>query len=117
MPSTPMILLIDDDPSHLTLYSLIVERAGYRATGVLVNSRDVQLPDSPVDLVVMDYRLGTTVKTPVLAGELRQRFPSAPLIVLSDAQWMPDYMTVFATGFVRKGEPEQLLDAIATALQ
>lgn len=116
MPSTPTILLIDDDPSHLTLYSLIVERAGYRATGLLVDRRAVELPDSAIDLVVMDYRLGTTIKSPELAGKLRQRFPTAPLIVLSDVQWMPDDMTPFATGFVRKGEPEQLLDAIATAL-
>jgi CheY-like chemotaxis protein len=116
MPSTPTILLIDDDPSHLTLYSLIVERAGYHAAGCLVSSLGVQIPDSAVDLVVMDYRLGATIKSAELANKLRQRFPYAPLIVLSDVQWMPDDMAPFASSFVRKGEPEQLLDAIASAL-
>jgi CheY-like chemotaxis protein len=116
MPSGQTILLIDDDPSHLTLYSLIVERAGYRANRLLINTDELQLPDSAVDLVVMDYRLGATIKTPAVAGLLRKRFPSAPLIVLSDLQWMPDDMQPFASSFVRKGEPEQLLEAIASAL-
>jgi len=115
MPSASTVLLIDDDPSHLTLYSLILKQAGFHATSILVDGDGVEFPADGVDLVLLDYRLGMTSSVDV-AKKLQSKFPTVPIVVLSDMQWMPDDIAPFATTFVRKGEPEQLLATVASAL-
>ena len=47
----------------------------------------------------------------------RQVFPSKPVVVLSDLLWMPEDIAPYASGFVRKGEPEQLLTLIESLLR
>jgi CheY-like chemotaxis protein len=116
MPSDARILLIDDEPAHLKLYGLIVEQAGYDTAALLIGNKIVNFPVGPIDLVILDYRLGGGVKAPEIAGLAKTMYPKAPIIVLSDMQWMPSDIAAFANGFVRKGEPEQLLEAIAAAL-
>jgi len=109
----PTILLIDDDPSHLKLYSWIVDRGGFRPLAALVIGRQLELPtNEPVALTILDYRLGHELKSIDVAKQLIQLFPSKPVLVLSDYQWLPDDIAPYATGFVRKGEPEQLLQQI-----
>jgi DNA-binding response OmpR family regulator len=115
MPTVSKILLIDDNPSHLTLYSLILKQAGFHATSVLVDGDGVEFPVEAVDLVLLDYRLGMASSIDV-AKKVQSKFPRVPIIVLSDMQWMPDDIAPFATTFVRKGEPEQLLATVASTL-
>jgi DNA-binding response OmpR family regulator len=111
--SLPTILLIDDDPSHLKLYSWIVNRGGFRALTALVNGASVPLPeDEPVDVAVLDYRLGSLVTAPEVAQRLMQTFPDKPIVVLSDMPWLPDDVAPYVTTFVPKGEPQQLVNTI-----
>jgi len=114
MSTAPTVLIVDDDPSHLKLYSWIVQRGGFQAVVALVGSRTVEYPkDRQVDIVALDYRLASTLTAPQIAGELRQLFPDAPIIVLSELSWMPAEMEPYAKAFVSKGEPQELLDLIA----
>ncbi|HZU41191.1 MAG TPA: response regulator [Terriglobales bacterium] len=113
MSTPPTVLIVDDDPSHLKLYSWIVQRGGFQAAVALVGSRTVEYPkDRQVDVIALDYRLASTLTAPQIASELRQLFPDAPIIVLSELSWMPAEMEPYAKAFVSKGEPQDLLDLI-----
>ncbi|HKR31873.1 MAG TPA: response regulator [Terriglobales bacterium] len=115
MSARPTVLLIDDDPSHLKLYAWILERGGFRPLTLLVNHAALEFPRSePVDLIVMDYRMGNSISAPAIARMAQEAFPKRPVLVLSDMQWMPDDIAPYAAGFARKGEPEQLLAKIRT---
>jgi len=111
------ILIVDDDPSHLKLYSWIVERAGYEALTALVGTSKLELPEErDIDVVIQDYRLASELTAIDVAKLLKHTFPAAPILVLSEMPWMPDDMGPHAAAFVHKGEPQQLLDTLAALL-
>lgn len=112
------VLIVDDEPSHLKLYSWVVERGGFHPVTALVKNETVQLPETKqIDLAVLDYRLGSHLTAVDVAKLLRSSYPEMPIVILSDMLWMPDDIAPYASGFVRKGEPEQLLETINSALK
>lgn len=112
------VLILDDDPTHLKIYSWILERSGYQPVTALVGSRSVELPENTyVDAVLLDYRLASELTAVDIAKRLKQVFRAAPVIVLSEMPWMPDNIAPHAAAFVHKGEPQQLLDTLATVLR
>jgi DNA-binding NtrC family response regulator len=114
----PTVLIVDDDPSHLKIYSWIVERGGYRTVPLLAWARPLAIPQAePIDLVLLDYRLGESFTAADVAGQVKTAFPNAPILVLSDLMYMPEEMEPHATAFIRKGHPEQLLETLATYLK
>lgn len=118
MPTAPLtVLLIDDNPSHLKLYSWIVTRAGFRAVTALVEGRSVPLPrEENISLSLLDYRIGDLITSVEIARQLNQLFPARPIVLLSDMPWMPDDIAPYVTTFVRKGEPQQIVDTISKLL-
>jgi len=111
--SRAKILIIDDDASHLKLYSMVLERGGFAAATALVDGGPLQLPSADeIKVAVVDYRLGEKRAVEVIE-QVKHAFPAVPVVVLSDMFWMPDDVAPFATAFVRKGEPERLLTTIA----
>lgn len=115
---SPNILIIDDDQLHLTLYAWILGRQGYSCQTTLVGSSSVDLAtDGAIDLVLLDYRLKSSVTSVEIVQALRERFGSVPIIVLSEVEWMPDDMRGHAAAFVHKGDPTFLLDTVAATLQ
>lgn len=114
---TKTVLLIDDDASHLKLYSLIVATAGFRALTALVTRNDVEIPDhEQIDVTLLDYRLGGTLSSADVASRIQSAYPTCPIVVLSDMMWMPDDMKPYGAAFVRKGEPQQLLSTLAAVI-
>lgn len=110
------VLIVDDDPTHLRLYTWVVQKAGHLALPCQVTGGELDLPQQPTfDVSVLDYKLGTLTAENV-ARRLKSIAPDRPIIVMSDMMWMPDDVAPYAAGFVRKGEPEQLLDLIAEVL-
>jgi DNA-binding response OmpR family regulator len=110
----PNVLIIDDDPSHLKLYSWILEAQGFRAFTTLVGTKAPTFDDHPeVNLVILDYSFRTGVKATEVAQNIRRRWAEMRIVVLSDMMWMPDDIAPLANGFVRKGEPEQLVAKVA----
>ncbi len=108
------VLIVDDDPSHLKLYSWILKRGGFRAVTALVGSNDVDLPISEkVDVAALDYRLHSSLTPIEVAIRVLEAFPAVPILVLTDLPWMPDDMAPIAAAYVNKGDPEKLLRAIA----
>jgi DNA-binding NtrC family response regulator len=109
----PKVLIIDDDPMHLEIYGLILEQAGFRCIPVLVKFSGPGFPsDDDIAVVVLDYRLNSMKTAPEVAQEVHTRYPGRPIIVLSDVWSMPADLASYAAKFVRKGEPQQLIDAI-----
>ncbi len=114
----PTVLIVDDDPSHLKIYSWIVERGGYRAVPLLAWAQPLTMPEAEaIDLVLLDYRLGESLSAPDVAKQVHSTFPAAPILVLSDVMDMPEDMTEHATAFVRKGHPDQLLQTLDSFLK
>jgi DNA-binding NtrC family response regulator len=113
MDGKTSVLIIDDDPAHLRIYGWIVAAAGYEALPALVTANRIDFPDAVADVIVMDYRLSDQL-TAVQAAQLtQQRYPGAPIIVLSDVYDLPEDIAPYARAFVRKGEPAKLVDTLA----
>ncbi len=118
MSAHATVLIIDDDPLHLTLYTWILAREGFKTKTTLVGSADVELPSSEIiDLVLLDYRLNGSRTAAQVAEQVRSVFPSAPIVVLSELPWMPDDVRSYAAAFVNKGDPQKLIAAITSVLQ
>lgn len=114
MPTNPRALIFDDDPSHLDIYGMFVQRAGFEPIPVLVGFSGADpIPDSRVDLVLLDYRLNSVTTAPEIAQKIRSKFPGVPIILLSDLWSPPPDVTPFITQFVRKGEPAKLLEVLS----
>lgn len=114
----PTILIVDDDPSHLKIYSWVVERGGFRSLPALVRQDELELPEAAeIDLAILDYRLGIGLSAVDVAKRLREIYPTTPILILSDLYGMPGDIAPYASGFVRKGEPQQLLDTIVSMLK
>lgn len=117
MPSEITILIVDDDELHLRIYRWILERESYRCRTALVGNTSVEFPgDEAVDLVLLDYRLQSSLTAVDLAKELKSRFPNAPIVVLSELTWIPEDIRPYAAGFVHKGEPKLLVETIGDLL-
>jgi len=107
------VLIVDDDASHLQIYSLLMRHAGMDPITAQVQFVGVDLPsNAAVDLVLLDYRLNSLKTSAELAQEIRGRYPSAPIIVLSDLWSLPTDIQPHVNAFVRKGEPERLIETI-----
>lgn len=117
MTASPKVLILDDDPSHLDIYGIMVERAGFEPVPVLVRFTGPDpIPDAKVDLVLLDYRLNSVKTAPEIAQEVRSKFPKAPIILLSDLWWPPVDVAPFITQFVRKGDPGRFLEVVRSYL-
>ncbi|HEV2272654.1 MAG TPA: response regulator [Acidobacteriaceae bacterium] len=108
------VLIVDDDPMHLEIYGLLIKQAGYDAIPALVRFGGVEIPHhDSVGLVLLDYRLNSIKTSPQYAQEIRALYPSTPIILLSDLWSLPTDIAPFVDGFVRKGEPAKLLEAVS----
>jgi DNA-binding NtrC family response regulator len=113
MPNRPTILILDDDPSHLKLYAWVVEQAGCKAVTVQVKSSSLDLPKGEsVDLVLMDYRYSSSLTAADIVGAVESAFPGIPIAVLSELYGMPPEMKAHAIAFIRKGEPQELVNRL-----
>ena len=109
----PSIIIIDDDPSHLHIYCLVMESAGFCAVPLLVTRKGIDLPEKETpQAVLLDYCLTVGVRARDVAQQVKDRYPAVPILLLSDLQIAPADITPFIKDFVRKGNPEQLIDAL-----
>jgi DNA-binding NtrC family response regulator len=118
MTSDPRkVLIVDDDPSHLEIYGLLMQQAGYEAVSALVKFAGTDIPrDDSIGLVLLDYRLHSLRTSTEVAQEIRGLFPAAPIVVLSDLWSLPADIAPFVTEFVRKGQPAKLLQVVERLL-
>ena len=109
----PTILVIADDPQHLRLAAMVLERGGFHSETALVRSTAVAFPEMQrPDAVALDYRLNSTLSAVDVANMVHSRYPGVPIVVLSALPWMPDDIKSHAKSFVSKGEPEELIETL-----
>ena len=117
MSNHPKVLIVDDDPSHLEIYGLLVQQAGYESVTALVKFAGADIPrDESIGLVLLDYRLHSLRTSTEFAQEIRGLLPRAPIVVLSDLWSLPADIAPFVTEFVRKGQPAKLLQVVGRLL-
>jgi DNA-binding NtrC family response regulator len=117
-PPENTVLIVDDNSLHLTIYRWILEREGYHCRTALVGNTSVELPVSErIDLVLLDYRLSSSLTAPEVAEQAKSAFPEAQIVVLSELPWMPDDIRPYAAAFVNKGEPKRLIETLARVLR
>jgi len=110
IPHPRTILMVDDDRQHLQMQSLIMNQAGLRVVIVVVGRDTLGLPENEhPGLIFMDYRLNSTLTSPQVAVLLRQTFALVPIVLLSNEVTMPPEMTTLVDAFIRKSDPEQLV--------
>lgn len=112
------VLIVDDDPSHLEIYSLLMKQAGVEPLTALVQFVGVEIPqDEGVKLILLDYRLNSLKTSKDLAEEIRRLYPRAPIVVLSDLWSLPTDIEPYVNAFVRKGEPARLIETVSRLIR
>lgn len=109
------VLILDDDPSHLKIYCWVIEQAHCKAVPVQVRSNSIDLPqDSSIDLILMDYRYSSSLTAADIVTKVKSTYPGKPIAVLSELYGMPSDMKEHAAAFIRKGEPQELVNRLNT---
>ena len=112
------VLLIDDDTQHLKLQARTLSKAGFRTITTLVGSNMVGFHEHEhPDVIVLDYRLNSSLTSPQVASLIRQTFPDTPLLVMSNLPAMPRDIAHLADGFVPKGNDDALIATIRRLLR
>lgn len=106
------VLIVDDDPVHLKIYTWIIEAAGYRALPAQVQYAGVDLPQESADVVLLDYNFAGQATAVEVAKEIKSQMPGVPILVLSEALMLPEDIAPLVHGFVRKGDPAKLVEAL-----
>lgn len=118
MRSTPRkVLIVDDDPSHLEIYGLLLKQAGYEPVSALVRFNGADFPADPnINGIILDSRLNSLKTSSDLARQIRVRYPHAPIVLLSDVQGPASDIAPYVTDSVRRGEPGELLGKLSTLI-
>jgi CheY-like chemotaxis protein len=87
--SKPVILCVDDEPNSLVLRKLVLQKAGYEVVTAnsAIAAMDV-LASSRVDLVLSDQLMPGLTGTE-LARQIKNRWPSLPVILISGVNEIP----------------------------
>ena len=103
--------MVDDEPQHLKMQSWFMNEAGFRVVTVVVGRTSFSLPEMErPGLILMDYRLNCELTPTQIVGLLRQTFKDAPIVLLSSEDAMPEEMLPLVDEFIRKADPEKLVD-------
>jgi DNA-binding NtrC family response regulator len=117
LPGRAKVLIVDDDPTHLEIYGLLLQQAGYEPVQALVKFGGADIPrDKSIGLVLLDYKLHSVRTSTEFAQEIHRLLPDAPIVVLSDLWCLPADIAPFVTEFVRKGQPAKLLQMVERLL-
>lgn len=76
------VLLLDDEPEHLSLRATILSQHGYQCLAARCIEEAIPLLDQ-IDIAVLDYHLGGGQFGSEVATTLRRRRPHIPIIILS----------------------------------
>ena len=108
-PSQPTILLVDDEPSLISLLSLVFESEGLAVQSALSGPKALSLFSSTaVDLVVLDF-LMPGMDGGQVAGQMRILRPEVPIVMLSACLTVPEHVREKVDDFVEKGAGTEAL--------
>ncbi|ALP52555.1 response regulator GlrR [Candidatus Tenderia electrophaga] len=119
MMNAAKVMIVDDDPSLLRLLSMRLEAAGYEPVCASSGEQALaKLPVSRPQVVITDLRMGG-MNGMALFGEIHERNPSMPVIMLTAHGSIPDAVAATSRGvfgFLTKPfDSKQLLDMVKQA--
>lgn len=107
------VLIVDDDPSHLEIYGLLIQQAGLQPVSALIRFLGIDIPkNEQISLVLLDYKLHSLKSSAEIAQDIRNLYPSVPIVLLSDMWSLPADIEPYVSEFVRKGQPGKLLETV-----
>lgn len=109
MSSRPTVLVVDDEPSLVSLLTLVFETEKF----AVLNARDGSdglrvFASHPVDIVVLDF-LMPGLDGGQVAEQMRALRPQVPIIMLSACLTVPDPVRERVDAFVEKGAGTEIL--------
>ena len=106
----PIILCIDDRPQMLNLRKKSLELLGYHVeTATNAASAMKAAATLAVAVVMLDYKLEDAQ---AVAYQLKQRFPSLPIVLLSAYSEMPETLLWLVDEYVKKSEPVERIAGV-----
>jgi CheY-like chemotaxis protein len=102
------ILSVDDEPAILYMRELLLQAEGYEVLSATDGEHALTIFDAqPIDLVLLDY-LMPGLDAAAVAGEIKRRRPSVPVIMVSANPLLQD-MRTSADCIVPKGQSPAVL--------
>ena len=116
--SAPTILVVDDEPSLISLLTLVFESEGYAVQTALSGAAGLRIFSSaPVDLVILDFLI-PGMDGGQVAEQMRALRPQVPIVMLSACLTVPQSVREQVDEFVEKGAgTEVLLTAVRKMLR
>jgi len=113
---SPVVLCIDDLPQVLALRKAALESRGYIVKLAVSGYAAMQvLEETPVAVVLLEYKQ-EGIHAEAIAGHIKQRFPSLPIILLSAHAETPERILWLVDEYVLKSElPQGLVSAVERA--
>jgi CheY-like chemotaxis protein len=110
---SPLVLCIDDLPQVLELRKNVLESHGYCVKLASSGHTAMKLlENAPVSAVLLEYKQ-EGMDAEALAWQIKQRFPTLPIILLSAYSEMPERILWLVDEYLMKSElPEQLVPII-----
>jgi CheY-like chemotaxis protein len=114
--NSPVVLCIDDLPQVLAIRKAALECRGY---GVKLATNGCAalkvLEETPVAAVLLEYKL-EGIHAEAIAGHIKQRFPTVPIILLSAHAETPERILWLVDEYVMRSElPQGLVSAVERA--
>ncbi len=112
------ILMVADDPDQSTLFTLVLERAGYDIDAVADGHTALaHLAASSYDLLLTDYMLPDTNGDIIIRTLQRQRCPMKTVLMSNHIDVWTFARACAADGFYRKDDLSSLLSVLSTLLK
>lgn len=107
------VLLVDDNPSDLRVYSHALRDAGYRPITTLIGADFLGFHhnEKPA-LILLDSSPGAVLSVATIARVLRDVFPGSPIILFSTSATLPPEMNGIVDAFLQKGDVERLVATV-----
>ncbi len=107
--SAATILLVDDEPSLISLLTLVFESEGFAVLSALSGAKALSIFSStPVDLVILDF-LMPGMDGGQVAEQMRTLRSQVPIVMLSACLTVPVYARDQVDEFVEKGAGTAIL--------
>ncbi len=118
MTAKPTVLLVDDEPSLISLLTLVFESEGFTVRSALSGPAGLRIfAHQPVDVVVLDF-LMPDLDGGQVAEQMRLLHPEVPIVMLSACLSVPEAARERVDEFVEKGAGTQaLLEAVKRVLR
>lgn len=112
------ILVVDDEPSILSIRRLVLETRGYSVLTAASGREALEIMErAPVDLVVLDYRM-PEMDGEATAIEIRRLHGDVPIILSTGCVSLSHRLLELVNVSVHKGSgPKILIDAIEQRIQ